>query len=312
MQLIKIPELGLVRECMIDEADIYKEDYDTTYAMIKEALNCDSLKEYDMVLREGNIVGDSIGFVLSYLIKVLKKDYTLTAKKLIAHSKECNDIYDKIQYLLKHDKFARFRHRNDKIDTEIKKVVLIDKKDPNKVYKMRYDLLLYNPDFFINEIDTLISVADFNANTIGRKASLENSANSLLNDINNGFMNGHGFIITHAPIIKVTTYKNQKLEDCLQVHKNCLSDRYNIVYIFNQCIQDELQYIQMLQITYNKMLNRYGKDKDNKKFIDTIFKEILKNTSLSMDYNNDSMDLFSETLKHAASELQRFYDIIKS
>lgn len=319
MELIKIeyPDMSLcegVSELTEEQCDKLFEALTATYSSDREAVSAISeaaLIEMNEELAQLAVSGGAFVLLTIYaIIKWIKNKYRLTARKLLDQSKEVNDIYTKVSDLLKNDKMARFKHRNDKVDTYFKYCVMRYKKDPRKLYRPMIDFVAYDPQYFINEINSIMNYV--NTQSKDKKTDLANMKQSIMDNIDKGFEQYHGFVDECEPIMKIETIRGIRLEDAINKFKTYISNIYNTLYTFNQYISGELQYMQVLEKAYKKMLADWGKDKDGKALVDDIFKKLLANTSKSLDFNSSMMVIFNEEIKFYAEEMTRFYNIIKS
>ena len=319
MELIKIENIDKslyegAPELTEEQCDRLYEAIVTSYSSDREA--CTVISEASLLEMDENLAallvsgGALVLLTIHAIVTWIKNKYRLTAKKLLDQSKEVNDIYTKISDLLKNDKMARFKHRNDKVDTYFKYCVLRYKKDPRKLYVPKIDFINYNPQYFIDEINSIMNYV--NNQSKNKKVDLANMKQEIINKIDNHFNQYHGFVDECEPIMKIETIRGIRLEDAINKFKEIISNIYNTLYVFNQYISAELQYMQLLEKAYKKMLADWGKDKDGKALVDDIFKKLLSNTSRSLDFNSSMMVIFNEEIKFYAEEMTRFYNIIKS
>ena len=290
---------------IITEAKDWKTAYKENFSDYNEYLN-----EAD-VIAMGIVAGIAIIALINKLISWVKNKYSLTVKKLLNQTKELNDIYTKVNDLLANDKIARFKHRNDRYNTEIHSIVMIDKKDPSKVYDLRIDDLSYNSDYFINQLNDIMRYANSQSKK-DRTSSITTMVDSLIMDVNRGFMERHGYVITCTPFMKIAKYPNQRLEDTLMSYKKWIERIYHVLVYYNDLTSYQLAYLQLLQTAYKKMLNDYSKDKEGKEAVDKLFKVLIKNVTASMDFNAKSMVIFNDMIKYYSEELHKIYDIIRS
>jgi hypothetical protein len=279
----------------------YKDNFNDYYTQLNEA----------DAISMGLVAAGVVLFIIKKLIDWVKGKYSLTVKKLLNHTKELNDIYTKVNDLLAHDKMARFKHRNDRYDAEVHSAVMVDKKDPSKVYKLYIDNLAYNPDYFIKQLNDIMRYADAQSKK-DRANTITTMVDSLIADVNKGFMENRGYVITCTPFMKVAKYANQKLESVIMNYKEWIEFIYQALAIYNNNTSWQLQYLQLLEQAYKKMLNDYGKDKDSKAAVDKLFKALIKNVTASMDFNAKSMVIFNDMIKHYSDELHKIYDIIRA
>lgn len=250
----------------------------------------------------------SVPAINAALTNFIKNRYGLNSKKLADQTKELNDLYTKVDDMIKHDKMARFKHRNDRINATTKGVYLKDNNDPRKLYKLQYDLMAFNPEWFIQEIDSAMEYIYQNGN---KKEDVAKMHDSLMNDIESVY-NKHEYISHFGPYVECRDYKNQKLEDCLMVYKDSFSNYYYSTAAINSAVETEMQYLQLCQQSYNKCIGKYGRDKNGKYIIEDVFKKALQYATMSIDFNNNIIDTITEVIRYYVIELEKIYEIIRS
>jgi len=275
-------------------------------------------EEYEQALMEEDspaaamiaVGGLFVAILIKKLVDFIRNKYRLTVKRIYSQSKELNDIYTKVEDMLKNDKMARFKHRNDRVDYELEKLVMKDKAT-SKIYYIKLDDLAYNSDFFIKQINDLMAyVASMNKKD--KTATITSKTDDIMKMIQESFMGNHGFVVTCEPLLRIEKIKNAKLEEAVMEYKDWVSLIYETIYYYNENIAAQLSYLQVLEQAYHKLLTTYGKDKEAKASIDKIFTQLIKNMTLSMDFNTKVMTILEEMIKFYAEELRKVYEIIRS
>lgn len=264
----------------------------------------------DLVLA-GGAAATTAGLALFGIVRAyIKKKYSIQAKKILDQSKELNDAYTKVEDLLKHDKMARFKHRNDLITATLKYVVLCNKKD-GKYYKVVIDQLAYNTDSAVSAVRSMMEnldrIKDENEDTL-----INEWADKIINDLKTSFDNNHWWIECCEPLIKSEVYNSIKLERALMSYKTTFSSLYQFIYAINQVATNQMTYLQFLEKGYKTCMSTYGTTKTRKDAIDRIFKYLISNSTMSITFNTKCMDAYTEEIKWYADELKRIYDILKS
>ena len=190
MEVIKIDKL----DPTLMESTLTEEECDKLLQEITDIVNAPEGTTVNQSLREASpdliIAGVTGGLMLIAMIrKYIKNKYSLAAKKILDQSKELNDLYTKIEDLLKHDKMARFKHRNDKISTTLKYIVLQDRTN-GKMYNIVIDYLVFNADAIINSLNQMMDYLN-QAKPQDEDALIANWADSLVNDIDDLFTRDH-------------------------------------------------------------------------------------------------------------------------
>lgn len=260
-------------------------------------------------LNEGK-VGD---FFIKGLIKAMeifcKNKYRMQVNQFYGMSKELNDIYTKVTYLLQHDKVARFKHRNDPLSFATKSVLMQDKIN-GQLYNLHDAELFYD----LRGINDMVRTALSNIKddcTKEQGEALRKSADTLVYNTNNSFSSNYGYVDSCNVITYQRDYSGVKLEDAIIYFKDDVAIYYNNIKIMNANISDQLTYIKYLDNMYNMFINQFGKNQDCKYYIDTVFKCVIDNMTKAMEFNNDITDHAIECIKYSANELHKIYEILK-
>lgn len=242
--------------------------------------------------------------IIKAMKNYIQKEYAIKTKKILAQSKEVNDLYDKIKYLTTHDRWTRFTHGNDRVDATIKQTLLRSEVD-GKLYDFQINDLAFNAEYYRNIITQKMESTSSDADILDWAALVVNQ------NISN-FNSDYGWFTRYKIFVRTIEYKNQKVKDVLRVYERYFEVNYRNIYVINDTVQYQMQYLQLVEKTYNDMMAAYGTSKVRKAAIDAIFKEVLREFGLAIDFNNTATDIQLESLKHYASELQRVYDLIRS
>lgn len=275
----------------------------------KEACQSKDTKKY---LQESDVAlfaGMTVAAIIAMMMAYIKNKYSINVQKILDQTKELNDIYAKVDDMLKNDKMARFKHRNDKVNATTKTAVLKDTKDPRKMYKITPDLLAYNSEYFINEIDKIMEYVNNVSND--KKHDFQGMYDSLMKDVEDVY-HSYEYISHTKPVLLCKDYKNQRFETVLMVYKEDIANIYSNTAYMNQLVQTQMQYLQLCNQAYNKMIAKYGKDKYGKKLVDDIFKKMLYYSTLAIDFNNAINETLVEQIRYYVSELEKIYEIVRS
>ena len=308
----KYDPISLINKDLIDES-ITEEELSKIESDIHEALNSDQIGNKYMTLKEDDDMTSlaamgiiSVAIIIRHIIKWIRGKYTLKYKKIVDQSKEVNDMYQKIMDIVKHDKMARFKHRNDRIDCVQKNIAMVDNETKKKYYAT-IDELAYDSEWYRNKIESTMEYLKNN-----KDMTFEQIMEDLINDVTNGFEENHGYIKTCTPIATIEYAQNVKLEAALMYFKDMFEVQYQNIYLINYVMSRQLTCMQLLHTVYDNMIKRYGSDKNNKKYIDKLFKLLLNNSQLSMDFNNKVLTCISAVYENAYTELSKIYDRLRS
>lgn len=300
-----------IKEYIVDQP-LTEAQCDHLLQIAMEAAKSDDPKKYIQEAGEALMLGGmAVTVIIAWLMKFLKNKYTININKLSSQSKELNDIYTKVNDLLKHDKMARFKHRNDKVDATMKIILLRDKNNPNTYYKLTVDELIWNSEYVVNFIDNTMATV-INTNDEKTRQNIFDSAyTDIISQIDSTFTKNHGYITYTEPFIQNTDYKNQRLEDVLMIYKDNIGVvYYNIAYM-NKTVSSQMKYLQFAQQAYNRMIGKYGKDKLGKKMVEDVFKKILTYAGMSIDFNDAITDSMLEVIRYYTNALNELYNFIK-
>lgn len=300
-----------IKEYIVDQP-LTEAQCDHLLQIAIEAAKSDDPKKYIQEAGEALMLGGmAVTAIIAWLMKFLKNKYTININKLSSQSKELNDIYTKVNDLLKHDKMARFKHRNDKVNATMKIILLRDKNNPNTYYKLTVDELIWNSEYVVNFIDNTMATV-INTNDEKTRQNIFDSAyTDIISQIDSTFTKNHGYITYTEPFIQNTDYKNQRLEDVLMIYKDNIGVvYYNIAYM-NKTVSSQMKYLQFAQQAYNRMIGKYGKDKLGKKMVEDVFKKILTYAGMSIDFNDAITDSMLEVIRYYTNALNELYNFIK-
>lgn len=300
-----------IKEYIVDQP-LTEAQCDHLLQIAMEAAKSDDPKKYIQEAGEALMIGGmAVTVIIAWLMKFLKNKYTININKLSSQSKELNDIYTKVNDLLKHDKMSRFKHRNDKVNATMKIILLRDKNNPNTYYKLTVDELIWNSEYVVNFIDNTMATV-INTNDEKTRQNIFDSAyTDIISQIDSTFTKNHGYITYTEPFIQNTDYKNQRLEDVLMIYKDNIGVvYYNIAYM-NKTVSSQMKYLQFAQQAYNRMIGKYGKDKLGKKMVEDVFKKILTYAGMSIDFNDAITDSMLEVIRYYTNALNELYNFIK-
>ena len=310
MEVIKIDKL----DPTLMESTLTEEECDKLLQEITDIVNAPEGTTVNQSLREASpdliIAGVTGGLMLIAMIrKYIKNKYSLAAKKILDQSKELNDLYTKIEDLLKHDKMARFKHRNDKISTTLKYIVLQDRTN-GKMYNIVIDYLVFNADAIINSLNQMMDYLN-QAKPQDEDELITSWADSLVNDIDDLFTRDHWYIERCVPLLKSEVYNNIPLEKALMSFKATFGNIYNWIYTINKTTAEQMTYLQFVEKAYKSAMATHGNTKARKEAIDRVFKHTLEKATQSITFNTGVMDVLTEEIKYYAEELNRIYQMIK-
>ena len=298
-----------IKEYIVDQP-LTEAQCDHLLQIAMEAAKSDDPKKYIQEAGEALMLGGmAVTVIIAWLMKFLKNKYTININKLSSQSKELNDIYTKVNDLLKHDKMARFKHRNDKISTTLKYIVLQDRTN-GKMYNIVIDYLVFNADAIIDSLNQMMDYLN-QAKPQDEDELITSWADSLVNDIDDLFTRDHWYIERCVPLLKSEVYNNVSLEKALMSFKATFGNIYNWIYAINKTTAEQMTYLQFVEKAYKSAMATHGNTKARKEAIDRVFKHTLEKATQSITFNTGVMDVLTEEIKYYAEELNRIYQMIK-
>lgn len=300
-----------IKEYIVDKP-LTEAQCDHLLQIAMEAAQSDDPQKYIQEAGEALMLGGmAVTVIIAWLMKFLKNKYTINVNKLSSQSKELNDIYTKVNDLLKHDKMARFKHRNDKVNATMKRVLLKDKNKPNTYYKLIVDELAWDSEYVVNFIDNAMSTIINTKDEKAKQGLFDSAYADICSQIDSTFTKNHGYITYTEPALQCADYKNQRLENVLMAYKDNIGVVYDNIDYMNQTVATQMQYLQLTQQAYNRMIGKYGKDKLGKKMVEDVFKKMLVYAGMSIDFNNAITDAMLEEIRYYTTALNDLYNFIK-
>lgn len=278
----------------LDEVNTYKEQID--YALEHQDSSAFS---------EAGIfdIPAMIGAMLGYLTG----KYTLEYKMILGQAKELNDLYVKIEALIKTNKTIRFKHRNDKISCSFSDALLAGKN--SKTYYLTLSQLGFDTETLGQKIDTAITQCE----------SMDGNKMDNAKELASVIVKGYDELIKrynpeldgYTPIIRVTKYNNAPLEKVIKIQKAKFGADYSNIYTFNKVLSIQAIILKSLQQQYEVYKNRYKTNKPAMYIVDTVYAAILGWQNQSMTFNSKCMDVCTKAYKADYEELVKIYDYLK-
>lgn len=275
-----------------------------------------ALKEHSQALNEYRLLpvlivtGIIIGWLIEKLIKFINEHKKKDIPEIEMSLKKLDDKFVKVNQFLGFGGNKYKVDKNARVNAEIRSIVLRDKDNPSKMYKLVYSGLIYNPEpiaAYIEQNLRYCATLDGEAKTTQLKAFTQGAVTSLSED----FMKNYGYILFTEPYCKVSMYNNIKLGEVLKAYDEWIKFIHGAVDAYNKNLEIQLQYFQLCNQSYNNLTSKYGKDKECKDAIDQIYKVILTNSQNSLEFNNKALIILNEMIKFYTEELDKFVEMYK-
>lgn len=293
---------------------------DTPFAGINQMLKSDSsLKSFskktniDMLGDDKDLkmkvkISALIHQIIRFLSKMITNQYRLRVPKILNQSKKVNDLYDKVNDLLMHDKLARAKHSLDKVDATGKYPVLVDTKEKNVYYQpicqMGIDIMAFQ-----KYVDRVCSRA-----ISDRSTSLKTETNLVITTINKNIEEKFPYIYNkdrYKTYVKSEDYSDVTFGIALNTYKQCIEKTYQLLNRLLTIFSTQLQYLQICELAYKRLTTSYGENKACKDFIDSVFREVLKFQSQAADFNNCTLKIIDELYVFYVDEMDQLYAKIR-
>lgn len=282
----------------------YPEEYKKYFTEQTKALN-----EYRLlpVLVVTAII---IGYVIEKLIKWIKEHKQKDVTELTANLKKLDDKFVKANAFFSFGSNEAKVKKFEKTDCEIRSIVLKDKDNPSKFYKLSLDFLAYNPEYVTKSLEDCFRYCE-TLDADAKAAHLKLYREQNLQTIYNSFMNKHWYILSTEPYCKSSMYNNIRVGEVLKTYKSWIDWIHDALKAYNEALQAQLQYLQLCNQAYNNLTNKYGKEKEYKDTIDAIFKTCIKNTELSLEFNNKAFIILNDMVKFYTESLDALIEKYK-
>ena len=245
-----------------------------------------------------------IGAMLGYLTG----KYSLQYKIILSQAKEINEMYTKIEALLKSNKVIRFQHRKDPISTTFSDVYLM-KKGSNKKYYLTISQLIFDPAGVTNTIEQQIQAMQQD------QTSQKTFATNAVNDFKDRYVKVIDYyypeLTGYYPVFVTTAYNKAPLEKVINVQKNNFAVSYGNIYAYNYVLSVQAVYLSALQQAYATLQSRYKTDKNAMIIVNGIFDYCLELVNRSMKFNTDCMNQVQKSYTNNYNELVKIYDYLK-
>lgn len=251
-----------------------------------------------------------IGALLGYLTG----KYSLEYKMILSQAKEINDMYTKIEALLKSNKVIRFKHRKDPIDAAFSNVVL-ESPDSNKTYKLVLSWFAFDPGPITDTIDDQVAKMEALPNDKDNDKDKEKYAKNAVNDFANDYKRliNRSFpeITGYKPTIVTKVYNKVQLEKVISYQKTAFSIDYQGIYTYNRTLSLQAQYLMAMEQAYQTLKARYKSNKNAMIIVEGIMSFVLEWDNVAIKYNTECMNAVTKCYSLDYKELVKIYDYLK-
>ena len=247
-----------------------------------------------------------IGAMLGYLTG----KYSLEYKMILSQAKEINDMYTKIEALLKSNKVIRFKHRKDPINASFSNVVL-ESPDSNKTYKLALSWFAFNPGPITDTIDDQVAKMETLPNDKDKEKYAKNAVNDFENDYKRLINQSFPEITGYKPTIVTKVYNKVQLEKVISYQKTAFSVDYQGIYTYNRTLSLQAQYLMAMEQAYQTLKARYKNNKNAMIIVNGIMSFVLEWDNIAIKYNTECMNAVTKCYSLDYKELIKIYDYLK-
>ena len=247
-----------------------------------------------------------IGALLGYLTG----KYSLEYKMILSQAKEINDMYAKIEALLKSNKVIRFKHRKDPINASFSSVVL-KSSDSNKAFKLTLSWSAFDPGPITDTIDDQVAKMEVLPNDKDKEKYANNAVNDFENDYKRLINQSFPEITGYNPMIVTKVYNKVQLEKVISYQKTAFSIDYQAIYAYNRTLAIQAQYLMAMAQAYQTLKARYKNNKNAMIIVNGIMSFVLEWDNIAIKYNTSCMDSVTKCYSLDYKELVKIYDYLK-
>lgn len=241
---------------------------------------------------------------INKLMRASAENRTAYSKRKIL-SDTVNDMYSKIDTLLRNDIKNRKMHAKDIVEGSYM-FLQIYWKEKKKEYNFQYMELYLNMEVIASRIKkTMSSIQEL-------KNDDYRPLDAVKEEIYRFFDEKYWYILNTELIVKSSGALKGELETHISTTKKQADSVYatlvNIAYINGT----ENKYVLLLKKQYDELAYVYGKDPKAMAIIDDIFNKCITYTEAAMQYNYNSSVYLTQFMQHYVDQMTKFYEIVRS
>lgn len=260
----------------------------------------------DSLPKELHIEKNPIKKIVSLLGSWADERYKTRFRTYRLLSDEVNDIYAKIDTILQNDISKRQAVANKRVMGYVYFLNVRNNKQKNKFYKFTI-ASVFIP---IDQVADLVKQSMKRVAYMKDKKEIDEEFKQTKATISN-FLDNNYWYVFDTEVIAGSKSVSASLEEHIQNTKAGIDNRYAYMVNESQYMSRTTQYLLMIQKVYDEMYRLYGDNTYAMLHIDDIFKECLKYTQKSMDYNFNGSNLAFSQFKAYAEQLENFYEIVR-
>lgn len=248
-----------------------------------------------------------IGFILDQFTKLLKGSYEFRFKEFNYLNKELNTMYNKVVDVIEHNKEARYKMKNDKVNMNIYIAVLCDTMSDDD-YELSFATQWYDPIAIKKYANSVITIANRYPNPKDQEAILTSNLKNFKSSIDKY----SAWMDRYVPGVVKYEYTNVDIERAIDISKRNLEIFYAAyVYGSKNNLQTDLIYIQLMKKMYESM--KTNTITDNPKiiqFINDIFGYILQAMDKGIEHDNRIFEMSQKCFKGYYINISEIYEYI--
>lgn len=240
---------------------------------------------------------------INNLMHASAKNKTAYSKRKIL-SDTVNDMYSKIDTLLRNDIKNRKMHAKDIVEGSYMFLQIYWKKK-KKEYNFQYMELYLDMVTIAKRIkNAMDSIQDLKNDDYRSLEAVKEEVYRLLNE-------NYWYILDTELMVKSSGVLKGELETHISTTKKQADSVYATLVNIANINSLENKYVLLLKKQYDELDYSYGKDSKAMKIIDEIFNKCITHTEAAMKYNYDSSVHLTQFMQHYVDQMTKFYEIVR-
>lgn len=266
---------------------------------LKDTERADLPKEFNL---EKNPIKKIISLIGSWADARYKNKYN--TYRVV--SDEVNAIYKKIDNIIQNDIAKRNAAANKRVIGDVYSLRIKNNKIKNKYY----DFTIASVFIPVDQVMDLIKQTMRRVSYMRKKEEIDKEFEQTKKAID-GFLENNYWYVLDTEVISGQRSVSAPLEAHIQNTKNGIDYRYAVLVNETNYMSSTTTYLLMIQKAYDECYRLYDKVEYAMPHIDEIFKECLKYTQKSMEFNFNGSNIAFTQFKAYAEQMEKFYEIVR-
>lgn len=241
---------------------------------------------------------------INKLMRASEENRTAYSRRRIL-SDTVNDMYSKIDTLLRNDIKNRKMHAKDIVEGSYMFLQIYWKKK-KKEYNFQYMELYFNMEMVGKMIKkAMTDIQDSKNDDYRPLETIKDDVFQILDE-------KYWHILNTELIVKSSGVLKGELETHISTTKKQADSVYATLVNIANINSLENKYVLLFKKQYDELEYSYGKDQKAMKIIDDIFNKCITHTEAAMQYNYNSSVHLTKFMQHYVDQMTKFYEIVRS